>query len=48
MEWNGNEGQTFFYFSELPQDGTQANFGDPGYCGYLVSDEVTSHEGHGL
>jgi len=46
--WNGNDGQVYFYQSELPYDGTQAAWGEPGYSGYVVSEGVTSHTAKGL
>eukprot|EP00035_Acanthoeca_spectabilis_P037120 m.43599 g.43599 ORF g.43599 m.43599 type:complete len:593 (+) comp8450_c0_seq1:23-1801(+) len=46
--WNGNGGSVYFYQSELPYDVTQAEFGDPGYCGYRVAPNVTTHSGFGV
>lgn len=45
--WNGNDGASYFYQSELPYDVTQAQFGDPGYVGYRVASNVTSHTATG-
>jgi len=45
--WNGNNGQTHFFQAELPYDVTQANFGTPGYVGYRVGNNVTSHSAYG-
>lgn len=47
-QWNGNNGQTFFYQSELPYGATQAQFGDPGYCGFRVAPDVTKFNGYGI
>jgi hypothetical protein len=46
--WNGERGRTYFYQSELPYGVTQAEFGDPGYCGYRVAPNVTQHETWGV
>lgn len=48
LEWNGNYGQTYFYQSELPYDVTQENFGDKGFVGYKVADNVTNHDAWGV
>lgn len=45
VQWNGNNGRTYFYQSELPYDVTQANFGDPGYVGLRVNG--SNHQGFG-
>jgi len=47
-QWNGNNGQTYFYQSELPYDVTQANYGDKNYVGFRVGSSVTSHKGWGV
>jgi hypothetical protein len=51
--WNGNEGRTYFYQSEIPYDPpTQASFtsgpGVNGWASYKVADGVTWHEAWGL
>lgn len=46
--WNGENGATFFYQSELPYDATQDNFGNEGYVGYRVASHVQNHTGHGI
>mmetsp|Transcript_63589 Transcript_63589/g.127737 ORF Transcript_63589/g.127737 Transcript_63589/m.127737 type:complete len:400 (+) Transcript_63589:357-1556(+) len=46
--WDGDRGKTYFYQSELPYDATQALFGDPGFVGYRVGANVTSHQGYGI
>jgi hypothetical protein len=50
--WNGQDGQTIFYQSELPYDPpSQAAWMDGtanGYPSYVVSDGVTSHQAWGL
>lgn len=48
LVWNGNYGETFFYQAEFPYDVTQQNYGDMGYTGYRVGDNVTTHYGYGL
>lgn len=48
LEWNGNNGKTYFFQSELPYDVTQENFGDKGYAGYKVGDNVTTHDAYGI
>jgi hypothetical protein len=47
-QWRGENGRVFFYQSELPYDVTQENFADVGYAGYMVADNVRSHEAHGV
>jgi hypothetical protein len=50
--WNGQDGTTVFYQSELPYDPpTQADWMDGdrnGYASYQVADSVTSHHAYGL
>ena len=50
--WNGNNGKTFFYQSELPYDApSQAswmNGTSKGYASYKVADTVTTHEAWGM
>lgn len=51
--WNGNNGRTYFYQSEIPYDPpTQADFtsgaGVNGWASYKVADTVTNHEAWGL
>ncbi|WP_409292679.1 discoidin domain-containing protein [Peribacillus sp. SCS-37] len=52
--WNGNDGRTYFYQSEIPydvpnQEGWMSHDGTVnGYASYKVSDSVTSHEAWGL
>ncbi|WP_183086180.1 PT domain-containing protein [Mycetocola tolaasinivorans] len=50
--WNGNNGRTIFYQSELPYDPpTQADYMDgdrKGFSSYRVADSVTSHLAQGL
>jgi hypothetical protein len=48
MQWNGERGKTFMFQSELPYDVNQANYGDKGYAGYRVADNVKVHEAHGI
>jgi hypothetical protein len=44
VQWNGNNGLTFFFQSELPYDVNQANFGDLGYAGYRIAAGVQTHQ----
>jgi hypothetical protein len=51
--WNGNDGTTFFYQSELPYDvpnqgAWTAPTGHQGFASYKVADGVTSHKAMGL
>jgi hypothetical protein len=51
--WNGNDGTTFFYQSELPYDvpnqgAWTAPTGHQGFASYKVADGVTSHRAIGL
>jgi hypothetical protein len=51
--WNGNEGRTYFYQSEIPYDPPdQASYssaqGVDGWASYRVADGVTDHEAWGL
>ena len=51
--WNGNQGRTYFYQSEIPYDPpTQTAFtsvpGVNGWASYKVADKVTTHEAWGL
>jgi hypothetical protein len=50
--WNGNDGETIFYQSELPYDvpsqSAWMNGTANGYSSYAVSSQVTSHAAYGL
>ena len=46
--WNGEQGQTFFYQSELPYDVTHADFGAKGFVGYRVAPHVQVHAAYGV
>ncbi|KAI7257918.1 hypothetical protein KC345_g10659 [Hortaea werneckii] len=50
--WNGNQGQLYFYQSELPYDVPDqlswSNQGVNGYASYKVGDSVTRHQAYGL
>ena len=48
VQWFGNNGQVYFYQSELPYDVQQSQFGTPGYVGFRVDTSVTSFEGYGM
>lgn len=48
LEWNGENGQTYFYQSEYPYDVTQANYGDKKFAAYKVADNVKNHKGFGI
>ena len=47
VEWNGENGRTYFYQSELPYD-VDHDYADNGYTGYKVADNVQKHEAWGL
>jgi hypothetical protein len=47
-EWNGNNGNTYFFQAEYPYDVTQAQYGTPGYVAYKVDPAVTSHHAWGV
>lgn len=47
VHWSGDNGETYFYQSELPYDVTQA-YGDAGYVGYRVHDNVIAHKAFGV
>ena len=38
--WNGEDGEVYFFQSELPYDATQSNYADKGYHSYHVADHV--------
>eukprot|EP00456_Euglypha_rotunda_P051780 TRINITY_DN4179_c0_g1_i25.p1 TRINITY_DN4179_c0_g1~~TRINITY_DN4179_c0_g1_i25.p1 ORF type:complete len:166 (-),score=16.66 TRINITY_DN4179_c0_g1_i25:57-554(-) len=46
VQWNGNNGRTYFYQSELPYDVTEANFGQPNYVGFRANG--SNHQGWGM
>lgn len=46
--WNGDNGMTLFYQSELPYDVNQTNFGDKGYVSYRINDNVNTHFAFGV
>jgi len=46
--WNGDNGQTYFYQSELPYGVHQNEFGARGYVGYAVGNSVRSHKAVGI
>lgn len=46
-EWNGENGNVYFYQSEYPYDVTQANYGDKGFVSYKVADNVQNHHAWG-
>jgi hypothetical protein len=43
VQWNGENGRTYFFQSELPYDVTQDNFGAKNYVGYRVNSNVQNH-----
>lgn len=47
VQWNGENGLTIMYQSELPYD-VDVDFGENGYAGYRVSPTVNSHQGFGI
>lgn len=48
LVWNANNGHAYFFQSELPYDVSQETWGDLGYVGYRVAQNVTSHEAFGV
>ena len=48
VQWNGENGRVYFYQSELPYDVTQGNYGDRGYVGFRVNEDVERFEGYGM
>jgi hypothetical protein len=51
--WNGNDGQVYFYQSEIPYDVPDQNTwrqqpNQKGFASYKVSDQVISHTASGL
>ena len=44
--WSGHGGQVAFYQCELPYGVSHDRFGESGYTGYLIHDDVESHEVH--
>jgi len=46
LEWNGENGKTYFYQSELPYD-VDNSYGERGYASYKVNQNVKSHESWG-
>lgn len=40
LEWNGENGESYFFQSEYPYDVTQENYGDKGFAAYKVGDDV--------
>jgi hypothetical protein len=47
VQWNGERGATYFFQSELPYDVNQS-YGDAGYAGYSVAQNVKEHKGYGI
>lgn len=47
LKWNGEDGEVYFYQSELPYDVTQDNYANKGYHSYRVADNVKRHLSHG-
>lgn len=47
LKWNGDNGEVYFYQSELPYDVTQDNYASKGYHAYHVADNVKNHLSHG-
>jgi len=46
LEWNGNNGKSYFYQSEYPYDVDQS-YADAGFAGYKVADTVKTHSAWG-
>ena len=47
LEWNGENGRTYFYQSEFPYDVNQS-YGDQGFASYKVGENVKNHEAWGV
>ena len=47
LEWNGDNGKTYFYQSELPHD-VDHTYQDSGFTSYKVGDDVINHEAWGV
>jgi hypothetical protein len=47
VQWNGEFGMTFMYQSELPYD-VDADYGEKGFAGYRVHEDVKNHTGYGI
>ena len=47
LEWNGENGRTYFYQSEFPYDVNQS-YGDIGFASYKVGENVKNHEAWGV
>ena len=47
VQWNGNNGEVYFFQSELPYDVKQS-YADKGYAGFRVGDDVTKFNGYGI
>jgi predicted heme/steroid binding protein len=47
LEWNGDNGKTYFYQSELPYD-VDHTYEDSGFTSYIVGDDVINHEAWGV
>jgi hypothetical protein len=48
LEWNGENGETYFFQAEYPYDVTQQNYGDLGFAAYKVADRVQNHKAFGV
>lgn len=47
VQWNGNDGQCYFFQAEYPYD-VSPTYASEGYVAYRVDPSVTSHEGYGM
>lgn len=47
LEWNGENGKTYFYQSEYPYD-VDHTYADAGFASYKVGDNVNNHEAWGV
>ena len=47
VQWNGENGETYFYQSEIAYDVNQ-QYADKGFTSYVVADNVKNHKGYGL
>lgn len=46
--WNGNNGNSYFLQSEIAYDTSQDHYANRGFAGYVVANNVTSHNAYGL
>ena len=47
LEWNGENGRTYFYQSEYPYD-VDTDYASAGFASYKVGENVSTHEAWGV